>query len=137
MAIIINLFGNASSSEAPAREAALVPIIAPVPAKRVVPAAVAKAIANGFHNPDAGPGLDVASLTRIALRWVRRGGRKMSSLPQLIRMELDAHCRAGDPTARLIRDWIEGKSPLVSGASNHGSSSERPLVASSEEGRGQ
>jgi len=137
MATIINLFGDAAKSEAPAREVALPPTGAEIPAKPVVAMAVAKVIANGFHNPDAGPGLDAATVTRLALRWVQRRGRKMSSLPELVRLELEAHCGAGDPTARLIRDWIEGRSPLATCAGMNGFGSETPTVPSSEEGRGQ
>jgi hypothetical protein len=53
--------------------------------------------------------LDMAWVIRSAMPWLKRGGRKLSSLPELHRGLLDQHCAAGNPTAIMFRDWIKGK----------------------------
>lgn len=52
---------------------------------------------------------DMAWVIRSAMPWIKRRGRKWSSLPELHRGLLDQHCAAGDPTASMFCDWVEGK----------------------------
>lgn len=72
-----------------------------------VPAFV-RAMADGLREP----GLpDPAMVVACALRWTNSRGRRLSSLPKLIRAQLDMLCDAADPTAMLVRDWIMGRGP--------------------------
>jgi hypothetical protein len=52
---------------------------------------------------------DMSWVIRSAMPWLKRRGRKWSSLPELHRGLLEQHCAAGNPTAIMFRDWIEGR----------------------------
>lgn len=49
-----------------------------------------------------------------AIRFARRKGRSLTSLPPQMRKWLLELCDQGDPTARVVRDWLEGNSHLHS-----------------------
>lgn len=55
---------------------------------------------------------DSAQVIALALRWAQRRGRRLTALPTLIRLQLDALCDAGDPTTHLVRDWLACRGPL-------------------------
>jgi hypothetical protein len=55
---------------------------------------------------------DAATTIGIALHWSRRRGRRLSALPDLIRRQLEQLCEAGDPAARLVRNWLVGHGPF-------------------------
>jgi hypothetical protein len=69
--------------------------------------ALARVIAGA---PAQAPALlpDTATTIALALHWVRRRGRRLSALPELIRSQLEQLSEAGDPAARLVRDWLAG-----------------------------
>lgn len=72
--------------------------------------AVASAIAGTFDGNDLGPVLDVAQLVALVLRTCRRLGHKPARLSPILAADLERHCVLGDPTARLLRDWLANKS---------------------------
>jgi len=47
-----------------------------------------------------------------AIRFARRKGRSLTSLPPQMRKWLLELCDQGDPTARVVRDWLEGNGHL-------------------------
>nr|CAD6630595.1 hypothetical protein RNT25_04466 [arsenite-oxidising bacterium NT-25] len=49
-----------------------------------------------------------------AIRFARRKGRSLTSLPPQMRKWLLELCEQGDPTARVVRDWLEGNGHLRS-----------------------
>lgn len=77
--------------------------------------AVELAIAGTADGKDLGPVLDVSQLVALVLRTCRRLGHKPSRLSPILAADLERHCVLGDPTARLLRDWLANKSvrPLV------------------------
>lgn len=82
------------------------------------------------------PGLpDPAMVVACALRWTTRRGRRLSSLPKLIRLQLDMLCDAGDPTALMVRDWIEGMSPLDLGDGTDANNAGTATADAHESGR--
>jgi hypothetical protein len=52
---------------------------------------------------------DITWVIRTALPSITRRGKAWASLPELHRELLDRHIAAGDPTARMFKDWIENR----------------------------
>jgi hypothetical protein len=50
----------------------------------------------------------VAAVVRASIRFGRRKGARLDSLPPLLRTWLLELCHQGDPTCRMIRDWLTG-----------------------------
>jgi len=50
----------------------------------------------------------VAAVVRASIRFGRRKGARLDSLPPLLRTWLLELCNQGDPTCRMIRDWLMG-----------------------------
>lgn len=50
----------------------------------------------------------VASTVRAAIMLVKRKGKGLESLPPQLRGWLLDLCEAGDPTCRMVRDWLMG-----------------------------
>lgn len=50
----------------------------------------------------------VAAVVRASIRFGRRKGARLDSLPSLLRTWLLELCNQGDPTCRMIRDWLSG-----------------------------
>ena len=50
----------------------------------------------------------VAAVVRASIRFGRRKGARFDSLPPLLRTWLLELCNQGDPTCRMIRDWLTG-----------------------------
>ena len=50
----------------------------------------------------------VAAVVRASIRFGRRKGARLDSLPPLLRTWLLELCNQGDPTCRMIRDWLSG-----------------------------
>ncbi|WLS04589.1 hypothetical protein [Shinella oryzae] len=48
----------------------------------------------------------VAAVVRASIRFGRRKGARLDSLPPLLRTWLLELCNQGDPTCRMIRDWL-------------------------------
>ena len=71
--------------------------------------AIAHAIAAGTSSDDHEPVLEIERIVAIVLRTCKRLGRRPSTISSLIAADLDRHCRKGDPTARTLRDWLDGK----------------------------
>jgi len=77
--------------------------------------AMAQASASGASvtpPPQRRPLPDAATTIGLALHWSRRRGRRLSALPELIRNQLEQLCEAGDPAARLVRDWLVAHGPF-------------------------
>lgn len=55
--------------------------------------------------------VDPAFIVRQAIHWTRKRPIALSSLPAIIRKDLEKLCVAGDPTGLMVRDWLEGKGP--------------------------
>lgn len=55
--------------------------------------------------------IDPAFIVRQAIHWTRKRPIALSSLPAIIRKDLEKLCAAGDPTGLMVRDWLEGKGP--------------------------
>ncbi|QLF71676.1 hypothetical protein FE840_018695 (plasmid) [Peteryoungia desertarenae] len=55
--------------------------------------------------------VDPAFIVRQAIHWTRKRPIALSSLPDMIRKDLEKLCAAGDPTGLMVRDWLEGKGP--------------------------
>ena len=50
----------------------------------------------------------VAAVVRASIRFARRKGVRLDSLPPQLRIWLLELCNQGDPTCRMIRDWLAG-----------------------------
>ncbi|MGX5721440.1 hypothetical protein [Shinella zoogloeoides] len=50
----------------------------------------------------------VAAVVRASIRFARRKGVRLDSLPPQLRVWLIDLCNQGDPTCRMIRDWLSG-----------------------------
>jgi len=50
----------------------------------------------------------VASIVRPAIMLAKRKGKGLESLPPQLRGWLLDLCDAGDPTCRMVRDWLMG-----------------------------
>lgn len=50
----------------------------------------------------------VAAVVRASIRFARRKGARLDSLPPLLRTWLLELCNQGDPTCCMIRDWLSG-----------------------------
>lgn len=52
---------------------------------------------------------DPAFVVAQCIHWTRSRGIAMSSIPTLIRKQLQTLCDLGDPSALMVRDWLEGR----------------------------
>ena len=73
--------------------------------------AIPQAMAMCAAAPAALP--DPAIVAQVVIGFARRKGIAMSSIPKLFREQLVALCAAGDPTALMLRDWLEGNRKLL------------------------
>lgn len=73
--------------------------------------AIPQAMTMGATTPDALP--DPAVVARVVIGFARRKGKAMTSIPKIFREQLVALCAAGDPTALMLRDWLEGNRKLL------------------------
>ncbi len=73
--------------------------------------AIPQAMAMGAATPDALP--DPAIVARVVIGFARRKGIAMTSISKIFREQLVALCTAGDPTALMLRDWLEGNRKLL------------------------
>lgn len=111
MSKVIHLFPSLPHHQSQAPTEAGLPRRARRDAKRGVTnaLAIANAIAAGSSSDDHEPVLEIERIVAIVLRTCKRLGRKPSTISSLIAADLDRHCRKGDPTARTLRDWLDGK----------------------------
>ncbi|MGW9232699.1 hypothetical protein ACWGPT_17705 [Pseudorhizobium sp. NPDC055634] len=91
------------------------------------PAPAAQAIALAMATPPGGASSEAQqefteTVIGTAIRFARRKGRSLTSLPPQMRKWLLELCEHGDPTARVVRDWLEGNShlPIVGSATRDG-----------------
>jgi hypothetical protein len=56
---------------------------------------------------------DPAIVAQVVIGFARRKGVAMTSIPKIFREQLLALCAAGDPTALMLRDWLEGNRQLL------------------------
>ncbi len=54
----------------------------------------------------------VAAVVRASIRFARRKGVRLDSLPPQLRMWLLELCNQGDPTCRMVRDRLTGNRRL-------------------------
>ena len=73
--------------------------------------AIPRAIAMCAATPPSLP--DPAIVAQVVIGFARRKGIAMSSVPKIFREQLLALCAAGDPTALMLRDWLEGNRKLL------------------------
>ncbi len=52
---------------------------------------------------------DPAFVVAQCIHWTRSRGIAMSSLPSMICKQLQTLCDLGDPSALMVRDWLEGR----------------------------
>nr|CAD6615818.1 hypothetical protein RTCK_02946 [Rhizobium sp. TCK] len=81
------------------------------------PAPAAQAIALAMATPPGGASSEAQqefaeTVIGTAIRFARRKGRSLTSLPPQMRKWLLELCEQGDPTARVVRDWLEGNGRL-------------------------
>lgn len=74
---------------------------------QVIPEAMAMCAATSDTLPDP------AIVARVVIGFARRKGIAMASVPKIFRGQLLALCAAGDPTALMLRDWLEGNRKLL------------------------
>jgi len=72
---------------------------------------IPRAIALCAATPAALP--DPAIVAQFVIGFARRKGIAMTSIPKIFREQLLALCVAGDPTALMLRDWLEGNRQLL------------------------
>jgi len=60
---------------------------------------------------------DPAIVAQVVIGFARRKGIAMTSVPKIFREQLLTLCAAGNPTALMLRDWLEGYRKLQHGAS--------------------
>ncbi|MDB5526048.1 MAG: hypothetical protein JWM58_3811 [Rhizobium sp.] len=119
MSKVIHLFPSSPHHQTQASTEAGLPRRARRDAKRgeTNALAIANAIASGSFSDDHEPVIEIERIIAIVLRTCKRLGRKPSTISSLIAADLDRHCKKGDPTARMLRDWLDGKSvPLANAA---------------------
>ncbi len=73
--------------------------------------AIPQAMAKCAATPDALP--DPAIVAQVVIGFARRKGIAMDSIPKIFREQLLALCAAGDPTALMLRDWLEGNRKML------------------------
>ena len=74
--------------------------------------AIPQAMAMCAATPAAFP--DPAIVTQVVIGFARRKGITMTSIPKIFREQLFTLCAAGDPTALMLREWLEGnRKPLA------------------------
>lgn len=73
--------------------------------------AIPQALAMCAATPAALP--DPAIVAQVVIGFARRKGITMTSIPKIFREQLLALCAAGDPTALMLRDWLEGNRKLL------------------------
>ncbi|MCR6499095.1 hypothetical protein MUO32_08635 [Shinella sp. CPCC 101442] len=73
--------------------------------------AIPQAMAMCAATPAALP--DPAIVTQVVIGFVRRKGIAMTSVPKIFREQLLTLCAARDPTALMLRDWLEGNRKLL------------------------
>jgi hypothetical protein len=56
---------------------------------------------------------DPAIVAQVVIGFARRKGVAMTSIPKIFREQLLVLCTAGDPTALMLRDWLEGSRQLL------------------------
>lgn len=73
--------------------------------------AIPQAMAMCAAAPAALP--DPAIVAQVVIGFARRKGIAMTSVPKIFRVQLLTLCSAGDPTALMLRDWLEGNRKLL------------------------
>jgi hypothetical protein len=60
---------------------------------------------------------DPAIVAKVAISFARRKGVAMNSVPKIFREQLMTLCDVSDPTALMLRDWLEGNRAFVDATS--------------------
>jgi hypothetical protein len=76
--------------------------------------AIPRAMAMCEAMPDAL--LNPAIVARVVIGFAGRKGITITSIPKIFREQLLSLCAAGDPTALMLRDWLQGNRTLLEGA---------------------
>ncbi|UXS11598.1 hypothetical protein FY133_18360 [Agrobacterium tumefaciens] len=74
---------------------------------QAIPQAMAMCAAASDALPD--PGI----VAKVVIGFARRKGIATASIPKIFRVQLLTLCSAGDPTALMLRDWLEGNRKLL------------------------
>ncbi len=62
----------------------------------------------------------IASIVRSTIRFARRKGRRIESLPPQLRVWLLELCELGDPTCVVVRAWLDGNPGFTDLSSQEG-----------------
>jgi hypothetical protein len=92
---------------APVEKACNMPMPHSVAVRPVSATALAIAMVTPATVETSEPFIAIERLVALVLQASRRLGRRPSRLRPLIAAELDRHCRRGDPTALMLRKWID------------------------------
>lgn len=90
--------------------------------------AIPRALAMCVSTPNRLP--DPAIVAKVVISFAKRKGIAMTSVPKIFREQLLTLCAAGNPTALMLRDWLEGNRKLLA---KDGSAD---AVAAAESGEG-
>lgn len=74
---------------------------------------IARTTAGEAALDDQEPVLEIEQIVALVLRTCRRLGHRPARLRPIIAADLARHCRRGDPTALMLRDWLDGRMGLV------------------------
>ncbi|CAN7666474.1 hypothetical protein LJR030_002872 [Rhizobium sp. LjRoot30] len=75
-------------------------------------AAIALAV-SAFTEGNDDQALHAASVVGASIRFARRKGISMSSLPKQLRIWLLQECDRGDPASLMVRDWLTGNTRFL------------------------
>jgi hypothetical protein len=64
--------------------------------------------------------LHTAAIVGASIRFARRSGISMTSLPTQLRHWLLQECDGGDPTAVMVREWLTGNARFLHGIKLNG-----------------
>lgn len=101
--------------------------IIPFPFSRVLPAVARPSAGPAFFAPTGADNIPdddhtahVTAIVRASIGFARRKGACLDSLPPQLRSWLLDLCDKGDPTCRMLRDWLTGNSRFCAGPSREG-----------------
>lgn len=93
----------------------IVAITGPISTLTTNAAAIARAV-SAFPGADDDRALHAASVVGASIRFARRRGISMSSLPKQLRIWLLQECDRGDPASLMVRDWLTGNARFLGDA---------------------
>ena len=105
--IQINPKRTASKKPTPVEKACKMPMPHSVAVRPPSAMALALAMTTPAAPEASEPVIAIERLVALIIQASRRLGRRPSGLRPLLAAQLDRHCRRGDPTALMLRKWID------------------------------